>query len=61
VRAKSTDYIVTHLDEVADAGLPPIPNEQEDATVVSTRRITYLPARYVPFLLDPAGYTLRQV
>jgi len=61
VRAKSTDYIVTHLDEITDAGSPPIPNEQEDATVVSTRRITYLPARYVPLLLDPAGYTLRQV
>jgi hypothetical protein len=61
VRAKTTDYIVTHLDEITNAGLPPIQNDQEDDTVVSTRRITYLPARYVPLLLGPSGYTLRQV
>jgi len=60
VRAKTADYVVTHLNEVTDAGLPPIAINQEDATVFSTRRIMYLPPRYVPLLLSPSGYSLRE-
>ncbi len=60
VQAKTSDYIVTHLNEMGDYGLrPPIANDQ-DADTVTTRTIMYLPKRYVHLFLNPAGYTLKQ-
>ncbi len=35
--------------------------DEEDATIINTRTFVYLPARYVPLLLDPSGYMVRQV
>jgi hypothetical protein len=61
VRAKSVDYIVTHLNELGAHGLPPADANDPDATGLTTRAIMYLPARYVPLLLSPTGYTIRQV
>jgi hypothetical protein len=60
VRSKTSDYIVTHLDALGNKGLPPTQADEPDTELVSTRRVIYLPARYVPLLLSPAGYTLRQ-
>jgi hypothetical protein len=60
IRSKSSDYIVTHLDFIGNKGLPAVLADELDAELVSTRRIVYLPAQYVPLLLNPAGYILRQ-
>jgi hypothetical protein len=60
MRSKTSDYIVTHLDAIGDKGLPPATAKEPEAELVSTRRVIYLPARYVPLFLNPAGYTLRQ-
>jgi hypothetical protein len=60
IRSKSSDYIVTHLDLIGNKGLPAVLADEPDAELVSTRRVMYLPARYVPLFLNPAGYTLRQ-
>jgi hypothetical protein len=60
VQAKSSDCIVTHLDEFTAMGLPPIPQDKPDATMVSTQMMMYFTALYVPPLLNPAGYTLHQ-
>jgi len=60
IRAKTSDYIVTHLDELETYGIPQAPAEEPDSTLITTRTIMYLPARYVPLLLNPSGYTLRQ-
>jgi hypothetical protein len=59
VRAKMVDYIVTHLDELTARGLPPSDPDDKDMTIMSSRRLMFLPAKYVP-LLCPKGYTLRQ-
>jgi hypothetical protein len=60
VPSHSTDYIVTNLDLIGVYGLPaPAPNAP-DATAVTTRVAMYLPAKYVPLLLSPSGYTIHQ-
>ncbi len=61
IRVKTSDYMVTHLDELTPLGFPAAPINEPDTTVTSTRQLMYLPARYVPLLLDPARYSLRQV
>jgi hypothetical protein len=61
VRAKSSDYIVTHLEELGDNGIPRVAADDAEANQISTRAFMYVPARYVPLLLNPAGYTLRQM
>jgi hypothetical protein len=43
-RAKSSDYIVTHLDELGRKGLPPAAANDADASIVNTRMLMYLPA-----------------
>jgi len=60
VRAKTADYIVTHLNEMVPQGFPPPADDDADSSLVNTRQLMCLPARYVPLMLDPAGYTLGQ-
>jgi len=60
-KVRTADYIVTHLDELGPHGLPPPPAGDEEGIIVNTRQLMCLPARYVPLILNPAGYTLRQV
>ncbi len=61
-RTRSAEYISNHLDTLGPQGLPEIaPDDEEEFEVVNTRSLVYLPARYVPLFLDPAGYTLQQV
>jgi hypothetical protein len=60
VRAKTADYIVTHLNEIVPQGFPPPADNDADSSLMNTRQFMCLPARYVPLLLDPAGYTLGQ-
>jgi hypothetical protein len=52
--------VTTHLDLIGNKGLPAVLADEPNAELVSTRRVMYLPARYVPLFLNPAGYTLRQ-
>jgi hypothetical protein len=59
IRAKSADYIVTHLDELGQRGLAPAAANYAEASNVNTRTFMYLPARYVPLLLNASGYSLR--
>jgi hypothetical protein len=62
VRVKTSDYMVAHLNEMTDYGLPPGRNEDDaESTLVTTRQVMYLPMKYVPLLLNPAGYTLQEV
>jgi hypothetical protein len=61
IRARSIDYIMTHLEDFGAYGLPyPTANEPE-ANPVTTKTIMYLPAKYVPLILNSTGYTLRQL
>jgi hypothetical protein len=48
--------MVTHLEELQDLGFPEVQEGEEDAVVVSTRCMMYLPAKYVPLLLRTTGY-----
>jgi hypothetical protein len=59
-RVKTSDYIVSHLEDVGVRGLPPSQANNPETTLVSTRQFMYLLARYVALLLDPAGYSLRR-
>jgi len=55
-RAKTVEYIITHLDELGPLGLPEIdPNVDVVFDMVNTRSMIYLPARYVSLFLDPGG------
>jgi hypothetical protein len=58
-RAKTSDYIVTHLDELGRKGLAPAAANDVDSSNVNTRTFMYLPPRYVPLLLDASGYNLK--
>jgi hypothetical protein len=60
-RVKNLDYMVTHLDELQDLGFPEAQEGEDETTVVSTRRMMYLPAKYVHLLLRTTGYKLREV
>jgi hypothetical protein len=42
IRAKTYDYIVTHLDEIGAKGLPANPANEPDTTLVNTRQFMYL-------------------
>jgi len=60
IRAKTADFIMANIDTIGAYGWEPIAADEPDATQVVTRTMMYLPARYVPLLLNPSGYTLRQ-
>jgi hypothetical protein len=60
-RAKTSDYIVTNLDEIGARGVAPSNANDPDATMVTTIKIVYLPAYYASLLLDHAGYTIKQM
>ena len=60
VRAKTSDYILNNLATIGNKGFRAILLDEPEAEMVSTRKIMYLPARYVPLFLNPSGYTLRQ-
>jgi hypothetical protein len=62
LQARTADYILQHLDDL-DPVFPPAQPDPADATLqeVTTRRMMYLPAVYVPLFLSAAGYSIRQV
>jgi hypothetical protein len=59
-RAKTSDFILNNLATIGNKGYRSILMDEPEAEMVSTRKIMYLPARYVPLFLNPSGYTLRQ-
>jgi len=61
VRAKTCEYIVDHLDEIEEVGLEPVLADKLESTRISTHQIMYLQAKYVSLMLNPAGYSLRQM
>jgi hypothetical protein len=61
VRSKTADFIVTNLDQCGAYGFPPALIDDQDTTVVSSRHMMYLPARYASLFLSPLGYSLRKV
>jgi hypothetical protein len=61
VRAKTCEYIISHLDEIEQAGLEPVLADEPTSNRISTRQIMYLPPRYVQLMLNPSGYSLRQM
>ena len=56
-------YILTHLEDLTEEEpfLPTLQAHQDDAEEIETRYLMYLPAVYVPLLLNSSGYTPRQV
>jgi len=63
VHAKTVDYILQNLDELA--GNPvfvPVDPALDDPTIqeITTRQFMYLPAVYVPLFLSASGYSIRQ-
>jgi hypothetical protein len=60
IRARTSDYMITHLAEFGAKGLPSPQANDPEGTLVNTRQFMYLPACYVPLMLDPAGYNLRR-
>jgi hypothetical protein len=62
IRARSAESILQSLDAInGTEGFPPVPPNDPTTVDVSTRYLMYLPARYVPLLLDSSGYTIKQV
>jgi hypothetical protein len=61
VRARTTDYIINHLNDLGAYGLPYPDANDQDTIETSVRAMIYLPARYVPLVLNPSGYNLRQL
>jgi len=60
VRAKTSDYILNNLATIGNIGYRAILMDEPEAEMVRTRKIMYLPARYVPLFLNHSGYTLHQ-
>jgi len=61
IRVRTLDYIQDHWDEVTALGMPFLPADEPDTTVISTRNMMYVPARYAQHLLRSSGYTPREV
>ena len=61
IRVRTLDYIQDHWDEVTNLGMPYLPADEPDTTVISTRNMMYVPARYAQHLLRSSGYTPREV
>jgi len=61
VRAKTVDYIATHLEELGPHGFAPPAVDDAESSVINTRQIMCLPTKYVHLLLRPSGYTLLEV
>jgi len=62
VPARTEDFILEHLPELNGLEIfPPITATEQHAAEVSTRYLMYLPDKFVPYLLDSRGYTIKQV
>jgi hypothetical protein len=62
VPARTTENILQLLPNAVNGHelLPPIAPNDVQVTETTTRYLMYLPARYVPLLLDSRGYTIKQ-
>jgi len=60
-RVKTLAYFEEHLDELGAYGLAPPEADEDETELVSTRQIMFLPNKYAALLMQPAGYTVRQV
>jgi hypothetical protein len=60
VRAKTSDYAATHLEEIGNKGFSPILGINPESAIMNSWQIMYLPSKYVALFLNAAGYTLRQ-
>jgi hypothetical protein len=59
-RVKTVDYLVTHLDECLHTGFPAMPSaDVDEVTMVSTRQLMYLPAKYAALMMHTTGCTFR--
>ncbi len=63
VPTKTQAYILQHLDVLTAASplFPPVQLGDADVEKISTQRLMYLPAVYVPLLLSAGGYSIKQV
>jgi hypothetical protein len=62
VRVKTVNYMLQHQEDLVDMVMfPPVMPQEEDAEIVTTRKCMYLPAIYVPLLLNSRGYTIKQL
>jgi len=62
VQAYTAEYILTHLEDLNPQLpiFPPLLPNDPNSVAIRTRRCMYLPAAYVPLLLNTSGYTARQ-
>ncbi len=62
VRVKTVNYMLQHQEDLVDMVMfPPVTPQEGDAEVVTIRKCMYLPAVYVPLLLNSRGYTIKQL
>jgi len=62
LRVKKLNYILQHLDDLIDLPVfPPLQPNDDDAEEITTRNVMFLPAAYVPLLLNASGYTPKQM
>jgi hypothetical protein len=62
LRVPSIEYIQQHLDDLMEKPyFPPMDDHDDNSTQVTTRKLMYLPAVYVPLLISSSGYSLKEV
>ncbi len=61
-RVKTVNYMLQYQEDLVDMLMfPPVMPQEGDAEMVTTRKCMYLPAIYVPHLLNSRGYTIKQL
>jgi hypothetical protein len=61
-RTRTIDYMVQHQEKLIDATFFPMATPQdEQSEEVTTRKLMFLPAVYVPLLINSRGYTAKEV
>jgi hypothetical protein len=62
IRTRTIDYMVQHQEELTDAPFFPMATPQDDQSEeITTRKLMFLPAVYVPLLINSRGYTAKEV
>jgi len=61
VRVRTVDYILQYLDDLTDLPVLPPVLQDDEAEEVTVQNYVFLPAVYVPLVLNSNGYTPKQL